>query len=140
MLSVGVTGTRQGGTRQQLATLYDLLSDLEADEFHHGDCIGVDAEAHKIALNLGYYIVIHPPIDKRLRAFCKGADEVNSPFPYLVRNRHIVQDVQHLFVIPKEFHPQRKGGTWFTYRYAREINTPYTIIWPNGRIKTNEAG
>jgi hypothetical protein len=46
-LRIGFTGTRQGMTKRQRNALRDLLA------AHHGDAVGVDAEAHDIAIELG---------------------------------------------------------------------------------------
>jgi hypothetical protein len=48
MTSIGFTGTRQGMTAEQKSALRNLL-DGGAGDFHHGDCIGADSEAHGIA-------------------------------------------------------------------------------------------
>ena len=48
MNSIGFTGTRQGMTAEQKSALRNLL-DGGAGDFHHGDCIGADSEAHGIA-------------------------------------------------------------------------------------------
>ena len=63
---IGFTGTQQGMTLRQKQQLNEILRDLYDKGnrwFHHGDCIGADAEAHDIATAIGYHILVHPPIN-----------------------------------------------------------------------------
>ena len=62
----GFTGTQHGMTDAQKATLRDFLA-AGSGEFHHGDCIGADSEAHDIADECGYSIV-SAPADKSGKA------------------------------------------------------------------------
>ena len=85
-MKVGFTGTQAGLTPKQKLELRSLLTDYRDDitEFHHGDCIGADADAHEIAAEiLGVEcIFIHPPEDDKKRAFCKSP-HIARPRPYL---------------------------------------------------------
>src|SRR5688572_15069323 len=76
--SVAFSGTRVGMTPQQMSTLTQVLKDcryqriLESDAplmFRHGDCVGADDTAARIAKGLDFYVVCHPPINPKLRAF-----------------------------------------------------------------------
>src|ERR1700730_19108648 len=68
MISFGFTGTRQGMTAEQKSALRNFL-DGGVGEFHHGDCIGADSEAHDIADECGYGIILHPPTNYSERAW-----------------------------------------------------------------------
>jgi hypothetical protein len=128
-MKVGVTGTREGGTKYQLRELRLLLGALKGTEFHHGDCNGVDEQAAKIAKELGYKIVCHPPASDYLRAHFP-ADEMREPAGYLKRDRAIVDACDVLVVLPLQMEWQPKGGTWYTHDYAVKRNKPLTIIFP----------
>lgn len=105
-----------------------------ACELHHGDCIEADAEAHEIARALGWHIVGHPPTNPHKRAFCQF-DEARPPAPYLVRNRHIVNETTALLATPRSFAEVIRSGTWATIRYARKLGRPVIVIYPNGSVR-----
>ena len=50
----------------------------------------------------GVAVIIHPPEDPKLRAFCKGAERTEPERPYLVRNHIIVDRCEMLLAAPKE--------------------------------------
>jgi hypothetical protein len=132
---IGYTGTRQGMTIQQVEVIRVFFSTNSIEEAHHGDCIGGDEEFHNICKEYGVPIVIHPPDDDRLRAFCQGAMRVEEPKPFLVRNQCIVNASDLLLATPKEEFepdPMRGQGTWSTVRYARRTSRLFRIIWPEG--------
>jgi hypothetical protein len=128
-MKVGVTGTREGATEYQLNELRSVLAKLKGTEFHHGDCAGVDEQAARIARELGYKIVCHPPESDYLRAYCP-ADEMREPAGYLKRDRAIVDACDVLLVVPLQEEWQPKGGTWYTHDYAVKTKKPYNVIWP----------
>lgn len=102
-------------------------------EFHHGDCIGADAQAHQIATALRVWRVVHPPEDANKRALCFG-DRYMPAKPYLVRNREIVDVSDLLIAAIKEDAEELRSGTWSTIRYARKTRKPVLIISPSGRM------
>ncbi len=130
-MKVGFTGTQIGMSLRQKAALREFLLDLEIDEFHHGDCIGADEEAHRLLLDLRPSslptIVIHPPINPAKRAYCRrfsspGIKIVElNPQDYIERNHSIVDAVHGLIVAPKSDAEELRSGTWATYRYAKKI-------------------
>lgn len=137
-MKVGFTGTRQGMTEAQricFGAALVLLTE-ERDEFHHGDCIGADAEAHRLATEFGYKAIIHPPIIGSKRAFC-NAPVVLQAKPYLERNHDIVDAVDFMFATPGEINEQLRSGTWATIRYARKKQKKLMIIGPDGNVHEN---
>jgi hypothetical protein len=126
---VGFTGTIEGMSERQLTALRVHLMAVEPNsEFHHGDCLGADEEAHEIAHELGFLIVIHPPLNKSKRAFCTRAFQVLKPKQYLERNHDIVDACQVLFAAPKTDEEELRSGTWATVRYARKMNKQRLIL------------
>ncbi len=117
-MKIGFTGTRNGMTDRQHDHLLRVLSSFPVEQFHHGDCVGADAEAHDIAMNMNLYVVVHPPTDPKLRAWCVG-DEMRDEFPYIERNHNIVDEAIHLFAAPGTNHEVKRSGTWATVRYQR---------------------
>ena len=131
MTAIGFTGTQQGMTDIQKLRLRTILQASQGTEFHHGDCMGADAEAHDIALELGLIPVIHPPKNPSKRAF-KPATTILPPKEYLDRNHNIVDGTQLLVACPKETEEQLRSGTWATIRYAKKTNKNRYIIFPDG--------
>lgn len=132
-MKIGFTGTQRGMTIAQIQSFEAGLRLVfePGAEFHHGDCIGADAEAYTIAVGLGFKIVIHPPIDPKKRAWCR-ADDIRQPKPYLDRNHDIVDATDFLIATPGEEAEQLRSGTWATVRYARKIGRKVLIIKPSG--------
>lgn len=143
-MKIGVTGTREGLSTDQMVSLFSTLIDLgamfDSMELHHGDCIGADATAHDIAISLSWKVVVHPPTKDTARAFKVGTS-IAPALPYLARNRQIVDDVDVLIVLPKQNElptSDTRGGTWYTYRYAMKRKTRVIIIiWPNGNVEAS---
>lgn len=139
---VGFTGTRYGMTIGQKTALKTWLAKWRTEHpteelwFHHGDCIGADAEAHAIFHEDGARIIIHPPINPRLRAFCGNqtrtvAHLVLEPLEYKERNRNIVKQCQLLIAAPQYDAPGR-SGSWSTISFARYLQRNHLILNPNG--------
>lgn len=136
--SAGFTGTQKGMTLQQKFGLVGVLCDLDMRsgtliEFHHGDCIGADAQMHDLvrALYPSAIIHIHPSTMKEKRAF-KTGDIVYAEKPPLVRNHDIADSTRVMLGAPKEFAMTTRSGTWATIRYAHACMKPLRIIDPNG--------
>jgi hypothetical protein len=137
---VGFTGTRRGMTGEQKIHFAWVLSAYEAEggiqEFHHGDCVGADSEAHDIVSEVlpNARIYIHPPLDSRYRANRQGY-VVRNPLHYLDRNRNIVDASDVLIATPGEETEQLRSGTWSTVRYARKQGKRVFVIYPSGTEK-----
>ena len=136
-MNVGFTGSRNGMTPEQkeefVSVMEFLKIDLTAAVFHHGDCVGADAEAHDIAKEMGFVIVIHPPESVQHRAWSTGADLIVEEKTYLARNRDIVINSDILIGTPPTNHHISYGGSWYTIDYSKKIPRCQTfIIYPNG--------
>lgn len=138
---IGFTGTRLGMTALQLGVCEYEMRRLGITSFHHGDCVGADAEAHQMARALHARVYIHPPIDERLRAHCGEWHRMEEAKNHFARNRDIVNAADVMIATPwqmKEPIPSR-GGTWYTVSYARKQGKRVLIVWPDGNV-LDEAG
>lgn len=133
MSVIGFTGTRKGMTSAQAAGVRHELVVAGATWLHHGDCLGADAQAHSIAVDLGIETEIHPPIGNSARAFCVGTITRRTE-PYADRNRNIVSATALLIAASVEMQEEQRSGTWSTVRYARRMGKPVVIIWPDGLV------
>lgn len=142
-MNLGFTGTQLGCTEPQLEGLRGQLHlltpfDKQQQRFHHGLCIGADKQAHDIARTIGWCIIGHPPSNYSKMASCR-CDEYRPEKPYLDRNRDIVDETEQLLATPATFGELQRSGTWATIRYARKLRRPIYIIWPDGRITTENV-
>ena len=135
-MKLGFTGTRKGMTLSQRREFHTLLLNKETEitEFHHGDCIGADAEAHRIVQRVlpKVKIVIHPPLDSNNRAFCllrSEKDTASEPKDYIERNHDIVNSIDVLFAAPFTNDEILRSGTWATIRYAKRIERRIEIAY-----------
>lgn len=128
---IGFTGTRDGMTRPQKEAVKKLIA--KATEFHHGDCLGSDTQAHDIAKGLGIKTVAWPPKNEKQRAFCL-ADVVMPADEFLTRDHKIVDATLLLVATPKSDQEERRSGTWATVRYARRQRKTIAIVHPDGKV------
>jgi hypothetical protein len=130
-MKVGITGTREGMTESQFASIKEalktIISECGAAEFHHGDCTGVDVEAAFLAKELGYKIICHPPKSSEQQGYF-GGDEMREPLGYLQRDRNIVDETDILIVAPLQRTHQSRGGTWYTHDYALKKGKPIMLF------------
>ena len=135
-LSIGFTGTQKGMNKIQISYVEELLEFLSLSydliTAHHGDCYGADENFHDLCLKFGIRIVIHPPEDKKKRAFCEYPSIIFDPYPYLVRNKNIVKSSDIVIATPLNEEEIVRSGTWSTVRFARETIIPTIIIKPSG--------
>jgi len=130
---VGFTGTQHGMTAAQKAGVRRRLIRLRTSSlFRHGDCVEADENAHDLALQLGYTVIVHPPTDDSRRAFVKGYAQMLPPRPYLHRNRDIVDASDALIAAPHTSHEVLRSGTWSTVRYARKLGLTVYLVLPDG--------
>lgn len=132
-MKLGYTGTREGMSRSQKDQLEEIFRTTNVTEFHHGDCIGADEEAHDIANSFGIRIIIHPPLSMKFRANChiKRTNRVPiivlSEEDYIPRNHSIVDSTDSLVGAPRSDIEELRSGTWSTIRYAKK-SKPVIIL------------
>ena len=76
---------------------HNLINFFDPSEFHHGDCVGSDADGHKIVCDNEFIIETfgHPPTNSEFRAFC-DVDNSFEEKDYLERNKDIVDSIDLL--------------------------------------------
>ena len=111
-------------------TLQYLARYSKMTEFHHGDCVGADEQAHTVVRkHFNCSIHGHIPVRTNSRAYCKF-DVIYKAKPYLVRNHDIVDMVDLLLAAPYENTEVVRSGTWATVRYARKVNRELIMLRP----------
>jgi hypothetical protein len=133
MIHIGFTGTQHGMSEAQKLQLYFFLqSQLQSKPplvFHHGLCIGADAEAAEMAMDLGYWVVAHPGNNPSKQSKERLYDELRSPLPNLERNLVIVKLSNLLISAPQQNKEIQRSGTWSTVRRARDAHIPTVMLW-----------
>lgn len=134
---IAFTGTQQGLTLAQREALANYLETLDGSEleFHHGDCIGADATAHRMMVRRAR-VFIHPSTNEKKRAYCKGAFKVYPAKSPLARNPDIIEPASLVVACPKRMHEEQRSGTWATVREAFRRGKNVTVVWPDGRVQT----
>lgn len=136
---VGFTGRRDALPLTQKVSLSQVIHELNPSEFHHGDCVGADHEAHYIVYQeTQANIRIHPPVNNRYRAFCSGDPARVLVLPmrrYISRNHDIVDVCNILLAAPATYDERVRSGTWATIRYARRADTTVVIVYPQGQVE-----
>lgn len=136
---LGYTGPKNGMTHRQAETVRYLFNELGLRILHHGDCIGGDAQAHRLAKALAARVVIHPPVVSAFRALCH-ADEVWPEKPFLIRNADIAAEGVDGLIAALESRQERfrGSGTWATVRYARKAGRRVWKVWPDGTFECED--
>lgn len=141
-MKIGFTGSREGTrSREQHEALARWLAAHlavnPASEFHHGCCVGADAEATALAdvskprpAIHGHRSTLAGMEDAEAVAAC---DVLYREKPPLDRNRDIVNACDVLLACPKGPEEMR-SGTWATIRYAFKRRKPTVIFWPDGTV------
>lgn len=131
-MKLGVSGTRHGLTPAAAVAFTNYMDTHTVDELHHGDCLGVDKTIHDlVTADYDAQIIIHPPDNETLRAFCKS-ETIHTPKPYIVRNKRIVNSVDRLIAFPPTKEEIVRSGTWATIRYAKKKKLPTLLIFKDG--------
>jgi hypothetical protein len=138
LVEIGFTGTRKGINEIQKNEIKKYLKYYIENSCNiiarHGDCIGADTDFHNICIELSkdypnkINIYIHPPINKKYRAYNNLDNNYNNIFilpekEYLERNKDIVNNSDILLAAPEDKNIEStRSGTWFTIRYAKKYN------------------
>lgn len=130
------TGTRNGMTDKQRQSFRWLLHQFPSLQvFVHGDCVGADADAHNIVLQvLPEDCIWKFPSNHSTRAFTKGGVLADEPKHPLDRNITMVNKGNGLVACPKGYKEELRSGTWHAVRNARRSDKLIWIIWPDGSL------
>jgi hypothetical protein len=132
---VGFTGTELGMTPPQFDATAEVFRKFGADvRFHHGMCVGADAEAHQLARGRDWFVVGHPCDLTHMQAQLV-VDELREVKRPLDRNQDIVDAVSYLVATPAEYQEVQRSGTWATVRRARKAGIPIHLVYPDGRLE-----
>lgn len=133
LFDVSFTGTRYGMTKKQRKSLLWLLRKLDGKRFHHGDCIGSDEQAAKMAWELGMDVLKYPSTAST-RAYSPFGICAQDPKHPLERNKDIVNIGDCLIACPQSLNEELRSGTWHAVRYARKENHLIWFVWLDGSI------
>lgn len=143
-LNIGFTGTREGMNEFQTEQFTQIIAAFAPLGFcfHHGDCIGADADAHailksvlKISHNTCVSIAIHPGHNQYkkspTRAYCEWFSICYPAKQYIARDKDIVTQSDILIAVPKTQNMTIiRSGTWTTVRYALKQHKGVIVIPP----------
>lgn len=133
-LDVSFTGTSHHDlTTHQAAGLTSYLRQYGSvmRSLHLGDCVRADEQMYDIACAAGLYdmIILHPPTNRRKRAFC-FAQRTMRPRPYIMRNHMMVEACDELLAAPAQAKEVVRSGTWATIRHARRLDKHIVYFYP----------
>jgi predicted Rossmann fold nucleotide-binding protein DprA/Smf involved in DNA uptake len=134
MKSFSFTGTRKGMSESQEITLIELIRVNKFDTIFHGDAVGADEQAHKIAVKYGLKVFKRPCKLTSQRAHTTEGIILEGPVEPLERNKMLVMDSEILIATPADFIEEQRSGTWSTVRFARKQDKHIFIIWPDGIV------
>jgi len=132
---VAFTGTQIGMTWAQKKAFRSLLIEMKPRVLIHGDCIGADADAHDIAVDLGIEVWIRPCILSEKRAYKEGK-LLAEPEEPIARNHKMVDQSHALIGCPKRPRQELRSGTWATIRYAKKADVLRWLVFPDGSVST----
>lgn len=138
---VGFTGTREGGTVEQMLAARAFLRGIRPAVFVHGGSGNSDHFAHmevRAAMQIAGHgeIWVFPAIEGRLIASAEKVPFhgfIAEPYPALERNAIIAGLSDGLLAVPAT-DEEGRSGTWATVRYARKRGVPIYIVKRNGEI------
>lgn len=136
---LGFTGTHEGMTPEQYATVEKLVAELQPAIARHGACEGADAQFSEIVFQAGVPVIVahlghdrHGKSPFRAKSYrCTPGDELPSE-RYMKRNRAIVAKSNLMIATPRSKPFPSSGGTLLTTRAANASKTPVTVVWPDG--------
>lgn len=145
-MKIGFLGTLREFTQVQRDLFIDTIIKFGVvEEFHHGDCVGSDENAHNIIRLIApdCEICVHPPVREMHRAYCEG-DVDFVQMDYIARNQEIVDFSDVVVACIHEFiKGQARSGAndpWRAIEYAKSQKIHTIIINNEGKVKEHFSG
>lgn len=137
-MKITFTGTRDGMTTAQLETVMRSIRELrisnELNYLIHGACHGADRQAHELVMRR----IMHPSNTEQLSWALSVKKEQDEVLPIdkdpIRRNRRMVNEGRAVVAAPGTFAEVQRSGTWATIRYARKLERPLYICFPDGNV------
>ena len=139
-MRVGFVGGFKDFVEEQKETFSHLIKELNPEEYHHGDLVGSEKEAHDIVRLLlpSCKIHIHPSVRDNKRAFCKG-DVMHIEMDYVPRDLDLLEDIQLLIVchmlVTNKSRLMRSTGPNAMISHAKEQGIDLLIIDTKGHLE-----
>jgi len=137
---IGITGTRNGATAEQIAWARSYFEKLSKQkELHylvHGCALGADEQIATEAYSYGFRVGGHPSnndywTSDKAKSLCYV---LAKPLPPLKRNLNIIHACEVLLAFPASDHEELRSGTWMTIRSAGKEQKRTIICWPDGKF------
>lgn len=136
-MKLGVTGAYDGGTSAQRRWLDWLFDNLEIETVRHSGSVGIDTQAHSLALARNIHVYVYPPVRGRhTSSECLTAHDLSVIMPVqppAQLYRQIVAESEGLVALPDSAGVSQ-SWTWYAIEFAERMNKPVTICMPDGSI------
>lgn len=132
---VSFAGASWGTTDEQDAVIEFCIQEMEPSLLIHGGRPGADQVSRCIALSFGVPSYAYPSDLISQRAY-SDSDFSYVPISEHEKNDTIAEMGDVLIACPDEYMETRHCASWDVVRHARRLGRKLVIIWPDGKICT----